>query len=104
MEAIAPGRSRDLAISDFVDLDEIDPLFFQKTYWLAPTAKEYRRPYALLLAAMTRTNRAAIGTFVMRGNQYLALTGPPTKIRPRPALRTGPDLVGNTGIEPVTLP
>lgn len=76
LEAIAPGRSRDLAISDFVDLDEIDPLFFQKTYWLAPTAKEYSRPYALLLAAMTRTNRAAIGKFVMRGKQYLAAIRP----------------------------
>lgn len=36
LAAIAPGRSRDLEISDFIDLDEIDPLYFQKTYWLAP--------------------------------------------------------------------
>jgi DNA end-binding protein Ku len=76
LEAIAPGRSRDLAISDFVDLDEIDPLYFQKTYWLAPTAEQYSRPYALLLAAMTQTNRAAIGMFVMRGKQYLAAIRP----------------------------
>ncbi len=76
LEAIAPGRSRDLEISDFVDLDEIDPLYFQKTYWLAPTAEQYSRPYALLLAAMTQTNRAAIGTFVMRGKQYLAAIRP----------------------------
>jgi DNA end-binding protein Ku len=76
LEAIAPGRSRDLAISDFVDLDEIDPLFFQKTYWLAPTAEQYSRPYGLLLTAMTQTNRAAIGTFVMRGKQYLAAIRP----------------------------
>ncbi|MGI5131577.1 Ku protein [Pseudonocardia sp. CA-107938] len=76
LEAIAPGRSRDLEISDFVDLDEIDPLYFQRTYWLAPTAEQYARPYALLLAAMTRTNRAAIGTFVMRGKQYLAAIRP----------------------------
>lgn len=76
LEAIAPGRSRDLEISDFVDLDEIDPLNFQKTYWLAPTAEQYSRPYGLLLAAMARTNRAAIGTFVMRGKQYLAAIRP----------------------------
>jgi len=76
LEAIAPGRSRDLEISDFVDLDEIDPIYFQKTYWLAPTAEQYSRPYALLLAAMTRTNRAAIGMFVMRGKQYLAAIRP----------------------------
>jgi DNA end-binding protein Ku len=68
---IAPGRSRTIDISTFVDLDEIDPIFFQKTYWLAPTDERYARPYALLREAMTRTNRAGIATFVMRGKEYL---------------------------------
>jgi DNA end-binding protein Ku len=68
---IAPGRSRTIDIQTFVDLDEIDPIFFQKTYWLAPTDERYERPYALLREAMTRTNRAGIATFVMRGKEYL---------------------------------
>jgi DNA end-binding protein Ku len=68
---IAPGRSRTIDIQTFVDLDEIDPIFFQKTYWLAPTDERYARPYALLREAMTRTNRAGIATFVMRGKEYL---------------------------------
>jgi DNA end-binding protein Ku len=68
---IAPGRSRTIDITTFVDLDEIDPTFFQKTYWLAPTDEQYARPYALLREAMTRTNRAGIATFVMRGKEYL---------------------------------
>jgi DNA end-binding protein Ku len=68
---IAPGRSRTIDIQTFVDLDEIDPIFFQKTYWLAPTDDQYARPYALLREAMTRTNRAGIATFVMRGKEYL---------------------------------
>ncbi len=68
---IAPGRSRTIDIVTFVDLDEIDPIFFQKTYWLAPTAEQYARPYALLRDAMARTNRAGIATFVMRGKEYL---------------------------------
>lgn len=68
---IAPGRSRTIDITTFVDLDEIDPIFFQKTYWLAPTDERYARPYALLREAMTRTNRAGIATFVMRGKEYL---------------------------------
>lgn len=76
LDAIAPGRSRDLEITDFVDLDEIDPIYYQKTYWLAPTAQQYGRPYALLLKAMTQSNRAAIGSFVMRGKQYLAAIRP----------------------------
>jgi DNA end-binding protein Ku len=68
---IAPGRSRTIDIVTFVDLDEIDPIFFQKTYWLGPTAEQYSRPYALLREAMDRSNRAGIATFVMRGKEYL---------------------------------
>jgi DNA end-binding protein Ku len=68
---VAPGRSRTIDIVSFVDLDEIDPIYFQKTYWLAPTAEQYARPYALLREAMARSNRAGIATFVMRGKEYL---------------------------------
>jgi DNA end-binding protein Ku len=68
---IAPGRSRTIDIVTFVDLGEIDPVYFQKTYWLAPTGEQYARPYALLREAMARTNRAGIATFVMRGKEYL---------------------------------
>ncbi|MBW0104393.1 Ku protein, partial [Pseudonocardia sp. KRD291] len=76
LDAIAPGRSQSLEISDFVDLDEIDPLYFQRTYWLAPTRDGDAGPYGLLLQAMTDTNRAAIGSFVMRNKQYLAAIRP----------------------------
>ena len=71
LAAIAPGRSRSIDINAFVDLDEIDPIHFQRTYWLAPAGEQYERPYALLLEAMARTNRAGIATFVMRGKEYL---------------------------------
>lgn len=76
LEAIAPGGSQSLEISDFVDLDEIDPVYFQRTYWLAPTSDRNAGPYGLLLQAMHETNRAAIGSFVMRGKQYLAAIRP----------------------------
>jgi DNA end-binding protein Ku len=71
LDNIAPGRSRTIDISAFVHLDEIDPIFYQKTYWLAPAKKEFAKPYALLVKAMTDTNRAGVATFVMRGKQYL---------------------------------
>jgi len=71
LDAIAPGRSRSIDVTSFVDLDEIDPVHFQKTYWLAPAGEQYTRPYGLLLEAMARTNRAGIATFVMRGKEYL---------------------------------
>lgn len=76
LEAIAPGRSQSLEISDFVDLNEIDPLYFDRTYWLAPTADRDAGPYALLLQAMADTERAGIATFVMRGKQHLAAIRP----------------------------
>ncbi|WP_433868573.1 Ku protein [Saccharopolyspora sp. CA-218241] len=71
LEEIAPGRSRTIDITTFVDLDEIDPVFFQKTYWLAPNKKDNFRPYNLLRQAMQETNQAGIARFVLRGKQYL---------------------------------
>lgn len=71
LDDIAPGRSRTLDIEAFVDLAEIDPVFFQKTYWLGPAKPEFSRPYLLLAQAMKKTNRAGIALFVMRGKQYL---------------------------------
>ncbi len=68
---IAPGRSRSIDITTFVDLDEVDPIFFQKTYWLAPAGEQYGRAYGLLRQALAKANRAGVATFVMRGKEYL---------------------------------
>lgn len=72
LEQVAPGRSRALEIHTFVDLDEVDPVFFERTYYLAPTAEEHQGAYALLRDAMAAQRRAAIGTFVMRDKEHLA--------------------------------
>ncbi|UBI40200.1 MULTISPECIES: non-homologous end joining protein Ku [Streptomyces] len=71
LEEIAPGRSKALEISGFVDLDTIDPIYFDKTYYLGPKSKEYAKVYALLHEALSRSNRAGIATFVMRNREYL---------------------------------
>ncbi|MEU6863899.1 Ku protein [Streptomyces sp. NPDC046876] len=71
LDEIAPGRSKALEISGFVDLDEIDPVFFDRTYYLGPKGQEYAKVYGLLEQALARTNRAGIATFVMRGREYL---------------------------------
>ncbi|RSM57103.1 Ku protein [Amycolatopsis sp. WAC 01376] len=73
LDEIAPGRSKSLDIESFVELDAIDPMFFDKTYWLAPAKDEFERPYALLLEAMSSSGKAGIAKFVMRGREYLAL-------------------------------
>jgi DNA end-binding protein Ku len=72
LDAVAPGRSRSLEIQRFVDLDEIDPIHFAKSYYLGPNGDEAKKPYALLRDAMARANRGAIASFVMRGKEYLA--------------------------------
>lgn len=72
LDEIAPGRSRTIDIESFVDLEEVDPIYFQRTYWLGPAKEEFHRAYALLLQAMAKTNRAGIARFVMRGREYLA--------------------------------
>ena len=78
LEAIAEhDTSRAIAISRFVPLDEVDPLFFDRTYYLAPSSAEaQRRPYVLLLRAMNETGMAAIGRMVIRGNENFCLIRP----------------------------
>ena len=71
LEAVEPGRSRTIDITDFVDLAEIDPIYFQKAYYLAPKGEGAARPYDLLRQAMAASDQVAIATFVMRDKQYL---------------------------------
>jgi DNA end-binding protein Ku len=75
LEAIAEhDTSRAIAISRFVPVAEVDPLFFDRTYFLAPSSAEaQRRPYVLLLKAMNETGMAAIGRMVIRGNENFCL-------------------------------
>jgi len=71
LESVDPGKSRTIDIEDFVELAEIDPIYFDKPYYLAPQ-KGAEKPYALLCEAMARRERVAIARFVMRTKQYLA--------------------------------
>jgi DNA end-binding protein Ku len=71
LDSVAPGRSRAMEVETFVDLDEIDPIYFDKTYYLGPKGEENKKTYALLRDALAQTNRAAVARFVMRGKEYL---------------------------------
>jgi DNA end-binding protein Ku len=72
LESVEPGRSRTVDIEDFVDLDEVDPVYFEKTYYMGPANKDAAKTYELLRKALERTNKVAIARFVMRTKQYLA--------------------------------
>jgi DNA end-binding protein Ku len=71
LDEIAPGRSQTIEISDFVDLAAIEPVYFARTYYLAPRGKEYLKVYELLRSALAETDRVGLATFVMRGRQHL---------------------------------
>ncbi|MBW3576660.1 MAG: Ku protein [Actinobacteria bacterium] len=72
LEGLDPEASRTIDIEDFVDLDRIDPIYFDRPYYLAPSGQGAAKPYRLLVEAMGATNKVAIATFVMRTKQYLA--------------------------------
>src|SRR3954453_3120793 len=76
LESVEPGKSRTIDITDFVDAADIDPIYYQKSYYLAPSDDSAKKPYALLVKAMAKAERIGVATFVMRGKQYLAAIRP----------------------------
>jgi DNA end-binding protein Ku len=69
--------SRAIDITRFVPIDEVDPVWFDRTYFLVPaSASAQRRPYVLLLEAMRETSTAALGRFILRGSENLCLIRP----------------------------
>lgn len=75
LEALDPEATRTIDIEQFVNLDEIDPLFYDSAYFIAPDAAA-RKPYALLVRAMEEQGKVAIARLVMRTKQYLAALRP----------------------------
>ena len=75
LEAIAQyDDSRAIEITSFVPLDQIDPVFFDRTYYLAPSSTvAQRRPYVLLLRALQESEMGAVGRFVLRGQENFGL-------------------------------
>jgi DNA end-binding protein Ku len=67
-------ESRSIDITRFVPVDDVDPVWFDRTYFLVPaSAPAQRRPYVLLLEAMRETGTAALGRFIIRGTENLCL-------------------------------
>src|SRR3954447_22022946 len=78
LEAIEQrDTSRSIDINRFVRLEEVDPVYFDRTYFLVPAGTEaQRRPYVLLLEAMKESEVAAVGSFVLAGKEKLCLIRP----------------------------
>ena len=75
LAGLDPKATHTIDIEEFVDLDQIDPIFFEHPYYLAPD-KRAEKPYGLLLRAMSDTKKVGIARFVLRTKQYLAAVRP----------------------------
>ena len=72
LRQLDPEASELIDIHDFVDLADIDPIYYDRPYYLAPDGKAAAKPYRLLTDAMMREGKVAIATFVMRNKEHLA--------------------------------
>src|SRR5579884_553368 len=75
LDALDPAATQTIDIEDFVSLDDIDPLYYDTSYYLVPDVRG-AKPYRLLLDAMRETNRVGIARVVMRTKQYLCAVRP----------------------------
>jgi DNA end-binding protein Ku len=71
MSALAPEKTRAIDVQDFVDIEEIDPMYFDSPYYLGPD-KNAEKAYSLLAAAMENSGKAAIARFVFRNKEHLS--------------------------------
>jgi DNA end-binding protein Ku len=76
LRALAPESSKTVDVEDFVALEDIDPIFYERTYHLAPANDGAAHAYALLATVMEKRQRVGIGKVVMREKQYLAAIRP----------------------------
>jgi DNA end-binding protein Ku len=70
-----PKKTRAIEIQDFVDIDEIDPIYFDSPYYLGPD-KGAEKAYSLLIKAMENSGKAAVARFVLRNREHLAVLRP----------------------------
>ena len=75
LDALDPASARTIDLEEFVDLDQIDPIFYDSAYYLAPSP-DTQKPYKLLVTAMEESGKVGIARFVMRSKQYVAALRP----------------------------
>src|SRR4051794_12499026 len=96
---LRPDSTRAIEITDFVDLDEIDPIYYERTYWLAPDGDAAKKAYSLLVAAMSDRNRVAIGTVVMRNKEYLTAIRPVDHVLAMSTMRFADEVVSRHDVD-----
>lgn len=98
---LRPTSTRTIDVTDFVPLEEIDPCYYERTYWLAPDGDGARPAYALLVAATEHSQRVGIGTVVMRNTQYLTAVRPLDGALAMSTMRFADDVVPKSDLDDV---
>jgi DNA end-binding protein Ku len=75
LAALQPEATNEIEIREFVELDQVDPIYYEKGYYLGP-GRGGARPYRLLSEALRESGRAALGKYAARGKDYLVLIRP----------------------------
>jgi DNA end-binding protein Ku len=92
LEEIDPKRTRAIEIQDFVDLDDIDPIYFDHPYYLGPD-KGAEKAYALLVKAMADSKKVAVARFVLRNREHLAAIRPAGNVLTMATMRFADEVV-----------
>jgi DNA end-binding protein Ku len=99
MRGLAPKASRMIEIEDFVDLQDIDPLFFENPYYLAPDANGLK-PYRLLVETMSELGKVAVGRVVIRSKESLVAIRPLDGILCLETMRYADEVLPREGLLP----
>jgi DNA end-binding protein Ku len=98
LDALDPKKTRTIDIEDFVDLDEIDPLYYEHPYYLVPDTGA-AKAYQLLLEALRQTNKVAIARVVIRTKEYLTAIRPAGDVLTMETMLFADELIDPTQIE-----
>jgi DNA end-binding protein Ku len=99
VKELRPASTKQIEVTDFVALEDVDPIYYERTYWLGPDGKEGAKPYQLLLAAMEERGRVAIGTVAMRNKEYLAAVRPLDGVLAMSTMRFADEIVDRKEVE-----
>lgn len=99
IDVLKPKGSHTIEIEEFVDLAQIDPLFFEQPYYLVPDARG-AKPYRLLAEAMAERNKVAIGRIVMRSKERLVAIRPVDGMLCIETMRYADEVVSREGLLP----
>jgi len=97
LEAMAPKSTHTIEIEDFVDLHQIDPIYFEQPYYVLPDTKA-AKPYRLLVEAMTRLEKVAIGRVVIRSKEHLVAIRPLDGLLCVETMRYDDEIVARAGL------